>query len=146
MGQRGRGATGEKPKVDVVQSVGCAERKPGSLRGGGPGTENDSWWINRASEPRTAPPGIFNTTQVEAAKSVPLGTNTFQLVGVADFLEPEALLSSGQRKEFTTPENANATGQLRAGRKILIKGMLVEAGEAKRINLLTVIALSDTCG
>jgi hypothetical protein len=136
--QRGRqGGTGEKPKVDVVQSVGCAERKAGNP---------ETWWITRAAEPRVIQPGIFTTAQIETAKGAELGANSFQLVGVADFLDAEALLRSGQRKEFTTTENANATGQLREGRKILIKGMLVDAGDAKRINLLTVIALTDTCG
>jgi hypothetical protein len=134
--QRGRGAnTGEKPAVDVVQSVGCAARKPGSP---------ETWWLNRAVDPRVAQPGIFTVPQVEQAKSVPLGANTFQLIGVADFLDAEGLLKSGQRREFTTPENANATGQLRDGRKVLVKGMLINA-EVKRINLLAVISLSESC-
>src|SRR5258705_7879803 len=101
--KRGRGAaTGEKPTVEVVQSIGCAARKSGSP---------ETWLLTRAADPRVAPAGIFSVAQVETAKSAPLGADTFQLVGVADFLDTEGLLQSGQRKEFTTPENANATGQ-----------------------------------
>jgi hypothetical protein len=131
--QRGRGPSGDKPKVDIVQTVGCAERK------------SDIWWLTRAAEPRTTTGGIFNSNQVEAAKSTGLGTQSFQLVGTADFVDPEELLRTGQRKEFTTPENVNATGQLRAGRKVLVKGLLVPAADATRINILSVVALADSC-
>jgi hypothetical protein len=144
--QRGRGGTGEKPKVDIVQSVGCVERKDGSPGGRGPGSETDTWWLIRAADPRTAPAGMFNSTQVETARTAALGTNLFQLIGVADFLDTEGLLRSGRRKEFTTPETANATGQLREGHKVLVKGMLIDTGDPKRINLLTVIGLADSCG
>lgn len=135
--QRGRGATGEKPKVDIVQSVGCAERK-----GGTP----ESWWLTRAADPRVVGPGMFNTTQVEEARKVALGSQLFQLIGVADFLDAEGLLKSDQRKEFTTKETANATGQLRTGHRVLVKGLLIEGADQKRINLLTVIGLAETCG
>ena len=135
--QRGRqGGTGEKPKVDVVQSVGCVERRTGAP---------DTWWVGRATDPTPGQAGIFSTAQVEAAKSVRLGANTFQLIGVADFLDTDGLLRSSQRREFTTPETANATGQLREGRKVLVKGLLIDS-DVKRINLLAVIALSDSCG
>ena len=134
--QRGRGGRGgEKPTVDIVQTVGCAERKGGNL---------DTWWLNRAVDTRVAPPGIFNSNQVDQAKGVALGSNVFQLVGVADFLDPESLLKSGRRKEFTTQETVNATGELGHGRKVLVKGLLIE-GDQKRINLLAVIGLSDNC-
>lgn len=142
--QRGRGAAGEKPKVDIVQSVGCADRKSGDAGRGAAGP-TDTWFLTRAAEPRVTTAGIFNTTQIEAAKTTSLGTETFQLVGVAEFLSPEDLLRTGRRKEFTTPDNANATAELRAGRKVLVKGLLVPAGDVKRINLLSVIGLADTC-
>ena len=144
--QRGRGGTGEKPKVDIVQSVGCVERKDSSPGGSGPRSETETWWLTRAADPRTAPAGMFNSTQVETAKTVAFGTNVFQLIGVADFLDTEGLLRSGRRKEFTTPETANATGQLREGHKVLVKGMLIDTADPRRINLLAVIGLADNCG
>jgi len=135
--QRGRGGnTGQKPAVDVVQSVGCVERREGNP---------ETWWITHAVEPKVSQPGVFSTTQVDAAKGSPSGDNSFQLVGVADFLDAEGLLRSGRRREFTTAQNANATGELRPGRKVLVKGMFITTGETKRINLLNVISLADSC-
>ena len=136
--QRGRGrATGEKPAVNIVQSTGCAERKAGSP---------ESWWLVRATEPRISAPGLFNTNQVDEARKSELGGQSFQLVGVADFLDTASLLETGQRKEFTTAETANATNQLRAGRRVLVKGMLIDTTDPKRINLLAVVGLGETCG
>ena len=63
----------------------------------------------------------------------------------ADFLDVEGLLASGDRALFTTPEQANATGELRAGRTVLVKGLLIEADESSRINLMAVVGLSETC-
>jgi hypothetical protein len=135
--QRGRQANpGEKHDVDVVQSVGCVERRDGSP---------ETWWLTKAVDPRVTQPGIFSTTQIDNAKGLPPGSSTFQLVGVTDFLDTEGLLKSGRRREFTTPQNANATGDLRPGRKVLVKGMLITSGETKRINLLNVIGLADSC-
>src|SRR5262245_46701406 len=135
--QRGRQSNPrEKPAVDVVQSVGCVERRDGSP---------ETWWLARAVEPRVVQPGIFSTPQIDNARGLPLGTNTFQLIGVADFLDMEGLLKSGRRREFTTPQNANATGEIRPGRKVLVKGMFITTGETKRINLLNVVSLADSC-
>lgn len=139
--QRGRQpATGEKPTVDVVQSVGCVEREHGTP---------ETWWLKRAAAPKVTQAGMFNTmfnpTQIEEAKSVALGTHVFQLIGVADFLDTEGLLRSGQRKQFTTPETANATSQLREGHKVRVRGLFIEAADQTRINLMAVIALADTC-
>jgi hypothetical protein len=136
--QRNRGnSSGEKPTVEVVQSVGCVARKQGNP---------DTWWLSRAVEPRVTQPGVFAVSQIDAARRVDLGINTFQLVGVADFLDAEGLLKSGQRREFTNAQNANATGELKPGRKVLVKGMFITSGEVKRINLLNLISLSESCG
>ena len=135
-GQRRVPATSEKPKVEIVQSVGCAERKAGS-----PAT----WWLARAADATVAQPGVFSVAQVEQAKSVALGAGTFQLVGFADFLDTAGLLQSGQRAEFTTAENANASAQLKEGRKVLVKGLLIDGGDVKRINLMSVISLAESC-
>jgi len=136
--QRGRQANpGVKPAVDVVQSLGCVERRDGNP---------ETWWLTRAVDPRVTQPGVFSTTQIDAARGLPLGGNAFQLVGVADFLDTDGLLKSGRRREFTTAQNANATGEIRAGRKVLVKGMFIASGETKRINLLNVVGLADSCG
>lgn len=135
--QRGRQTRpGEKPAVDVVQSIGCVERHDGSP---------ETWWLTKAADPRVTQPGVFSTGQVDTARGAALGANTFELVGVADFLDADGLLKSGRRREFTTSQNVNATGQIRPGRKILVKGMYITTGETKRINLLNVISLADSC-
>jgi len=136
--QRGRGAAaGEKPAVDVVQTVGCVEQRTGSL---------ETWWLQRAVEPRVVQPGVFSVGQVDTARGAALGSQSYQLVGVADFLDVDGLLKSGRRSEFTARQNANATGELRPGRKVLVKGMFIAASEPKRINLLNVVGLADSCG
>ncbi|OFW24726.1 MAG: hypothetical protein A3H97_20105 [Acidobacteria bacterium RIFCSPLOWO2_02_FULL_65_29] len=126
-----------KPKVDLVETVGCVDRKAGN-----PVT----WWLTRAADPRITTAGFVTTTDVESAKSLPLGTNALQLIGVSDFVDAEALLQEPERSRFTTSETANATGQLRAGRKVLVKGLFIEADGQKRINLTQVISLAAICG
>ncbi len=122
-----------------MQVVGCAEQRAGS-----PAT----WWLVRASGADAAPPGPIHVSLVEKAKGAAPGTNVFRLVGETDFLSVEELLKSGERSRFTTPDTANASGQLRAGRKVLVKGLLVVPGDAggePRINLMSVVSLADSC-
>ena len=57
----------------------------------------------------------------------------------------EDLLSDPRRAEFTRPEVANATGQLQDGRKLLVKGLLITAPNEKRLNLVAVQQLAETC-
>jgi hypothetical protein len=40
---------------------------------------------------------------------------------------------------------ANATGQLQHGRKLFVKGLLIAAPNEKRLNLVAVQQLADTC-
>jgi hypothetical protein len=127
--------TRRKPQVEMVQTVGCVEQRAGSR-----------WWLARASEPEVSPSGVFNQVQVDAVlAALALGTSEFQLVGVADFLDAEGLLATGNRADFTAPEQANATGELRVGRTVLVKGLLIEADDVSRINLTTVVGLAETC-
>ena len=128
---------GTKHQVEIVITLGCAEERAGTP---------PTWWLRRAAEPEIVKGGVFDTTQIEEAKGSTLGAREFQLVGVADFLDTESLLEWGGRSEFTTVEQANATGELRNGRTVLVKGLLIEANPVPRINLLAVIGLADDCG
>lgn len=130
------GAAG-KPKVDVVAGVGCVERK-----GGDPPT----WWLSHAADPKVTASASFSTAEIDQMKMAPIGTGVYQLVGVGDFLDVDSLLQDPLRAQFTTRETANATGQLREGRKVVVKGPLVEVNGQKRINVLAVLGLADTCG
>lgn len=134
-GQRLATTTGE-PAVEIVHTVGCVERRAGEAE----------WWLTRAAEPTVSEAGVFDEDEVDEARAQALGTRAFHLVGVADFLGAEALLRSFDRSSFTTPDQVNATNELRAGRTVLVKGLLIEADDAARINLLAVVGLADACG
>ena len=130
-------AAGRKPQVEMVHTIGCVERR------------NDAaapWWLTRAAEPTVTKPGVFNSDQIaEVKKTAELGTGQFQLVGVADFLTAEGLLGSGDRALFTRPEQVNATGELRDGRTVLVKGLLIETDGDPRLNLVAVVGMEDKC-
>ncbi len=125
------------PQVEIVQTVGCVEMR---------NDDDATWWLTRAADPTETRARVFNEPQVEEAKETPLGTREFQLIGVAEFVDAESLLRIGDRAEFTTPEQVNATNELREGRTVLVKGLLIEEGAMARINLLAVVGLADGCG
>lgn len=129
------GAAG-KPKVDIVVGIGCVERK-----GGDPPT----WWLSHAADPQVTPSASLGTAEIEQMKMVPMGTGVYQLVGVSDFLDVDSLLQDPLRAQFTTRETVNATGQLREGHKVVVKGPLVEMNGQKRINVMAVLGLADIC-
>ena len=87
----------------------------------------------------------LESDQIAEIGETALGTRQFQLVGVADFLTAEGLLRSGDRALFTTPDQVNATGELRDGRTVLVKGLLIETDGDPRINLVAVVGLEDKC-
>ena len=89
--------------------------------------------------------GRLLAKEIEEAKKKPLGSNQYKLFGTVDFLTKEDLLNDARRAEFTRPEVANATGELQSGRKLLVKGLLVTAANEKRLNLVSVQQLADTC-
>ena len=130
-------SAGRKPQVEMVHTIGCVERR------------NDAaapWWLTRAAEPTVTKTGVFNSDQIAEVKEMAaLGTRQFQLVGVADFLTAEGLLGSGDRALFTTPEQVNATGELRDGRTVLVKGLLIETDGDPRLNLVAVVGMEDKC-
>ncbi len=126
-----------EPQVDIVQTVGCVEMR---------NDDAATWWLTRAADPTQTRAGVFNENQVEEAKEEALGTGEFQLIGVAEFLDAESLLRFGDRAQFTTADQVNATNELREGRTVLVKGLLIEEGGTARINLLAVVGLADSCG
>ena len=129
-------ATTRKPQVEIVHTVGCVEHRSGA---------DGTWWLTRAADPTVTQAGVFNSDLVEEGKAENLGSNVFQLVGVADFLSAEGLLRSGDRALFTTPEQVNATGDLREGRTVLVKGLLIDPETEPRINLVAVVGMPDLC-
>jgi hypothetical protein len=102
-----------KPKVDIVQTVGCVEHR--TANGG-------QWWLTSATDPTVSREGVFTTVDIDTAKKAPRGTRAFRLIGEADYLDAEGLLKTQRRAEFTRAEQVNAPGVLRDGRRFLFVG------------------------
>ena len=123
-----------KPKVPIVSVVGCAGR-----------TAEGTWMLTNATDGIESKVLFVSAKEIEEAKKKALGNNRYTLVGTPEFLTKEELLKHGQRAEFTRPGVANATGQLQDGRKLMVKGLLITAPNEKRLNLVAVQQLADTC-
>lgn len=123
-----------KPAVPLVSVVGCASRTP-----------QGAWTLTNATN-GTATRTLFMTAaEIDEARKGALGTNLYTLLGAPEFVTKDELLKSGERAEFTRPEIANATGQLQNGRRVFVKGLLITAPNERRLNLVAVQQLADTC-
>ena len=123
-----------KPTVPLVSAIGCALRTP-----------DGTWMLANATDGIETRVLFTSAKEIEEARTKALGNSRYRLLGTPEFLTKEELLKSGQRAEFTRPEVANATGQLQDGRKLLVKGLLITAPNEKRLNLVAVQQLADTC-
>jgi len=123
-----------KPKVPLVSVVGCATR-----------TADGTWMLTNATDGIESKVLFLSAKEIEEAKKKALGNNRYKLLGTLEFLTKEELLKDRQRAEFTRPEAANATGQLQDGRKLIVKGLLITAPNEKRLNLVSVQQLADSC-
>ena len=123
-----------KPKVPLVIVVGCASR-----------TAEGTWMLTNATDGIESKVLFMSAKDIEDAKKKVLGNNRYKLLGTAEFVTKEELLKNEKRAEFTRPEVANATGQLQDGRKLIVKGLLITAPNEKRLNLVSVQQLADTC-
>ncbi len=123
-----------KPKVPLVSVVGCATR-----------TAEGTWMLTKATDGVESKVLFMSAKEIEEAKKKPLGNNRYKLIGTLEFLTKEELLKDAHRAEFTRPEVVNATGQLQDGRKLIVKGLLITAPNEKRLNLVSVQHLADTC-
>jgi len=122
-----------KPKTPLVSVVGCAAVADGT------------WMLTNATDGVESKVLFLSAKEIEEAKKAALGSNRYRLLGTADFLTKEDLLKQGQRAEFTRRDVANATGQLQEGRKLLVKGLLITGPNERRLNLVSVQQLADTC-
>jgi hypothetical protein len=80
----------------------------------------------------------------ESAQKLAAGTDTFELVGVADFVSPEQALQFATRKSLYPVERVNSTGALAPNRRVAAKGVWIP-GSPNRLNLTSVQVLSDSC-
>ena len=134
IGAQQQGNDLSKPKVPIVSVVGCATR-----------TAEGAWMLTNATDGIESKVLFMSANEIEEARKKALGNNRYRLLGTPEFLSKEELLKQGQRAEFTRPEVANATGQLQDGRKLVVKGLLITAANEKRLNLVSVQQLADTC-
>ncbi len=123
-----------KPKVDMVTLVGCVSHP-----------DDRTWLLTNASTEVATETPYASDKEIETAKGVTLGAAKYRLIGTNDFVTNEELLKDAQRAAFTTLTTANATGALRAGRKVFVKALLIPAANEKRLNLLSVQPLAEIC-
>jgi hypothetical protein len=124
----------EKPKAPLVIVVGCAK----------PGSQPTIWTLSNVSERTEAPTPALNKAETEQATARTLGSETYDLVGIADFVAPDASRKVGNRTDILAAERVNTTGKLAAGHKVIIKGLYV-AGATPRINVTSVVDLAPSC-
>ena len=122
-----------KPTVPIVQAIGCAA------------VEGTTWYLTDATEPAETAAPFATDAEIGEARAASLGSERFQLIGVAEFLDVDGLLDQFQRSDFTARDSVNATGQLIAGHRIAIKGLLIADTDPRRINLTSVIDLAESC-
>ncbi len=127
----------------IATVVGCAA----------PGADPLRWTLTGASRivapaaPGAAPPRVApNLTKAdsEAAAAVAPGAETFELLGVSDFVTPEQSLQNPVRKALYPIERVNATGALASGKRVVAKGVWI-AGSPARVNLTSVVQLETSC-
>ena len=123
------------PTVEIVRAVGCASA------GSAPG----DWTLTNATEPTVVESPFTSTTEIEELATEPLANKTYKLLGTAEFVSVERLLRQSQRAEFTAGESANATGTLRDGYKVVVRGLLLDPDGNARINLTSVQILAESC-
>jgi len=73
------------------------------------------------------------------------GSETFELVGVADFVSPEQALKVSTRSALYPIERVNSTAALAPGRRVAVKGVWIP-GTVGRLNLTSVVPLDEKCG
>jgi hypothetical protein len=124
----------DTPKSLVVLAVGCAK----------PGIQPNIWILSHVAERSEASrPGI-TTEEKERLPLRPLGENTYELIGVADFVDADTSRTIGVRGEILPRSRVNATGMLSNGHRVGVKGLFIQ-GPPPRINLTSVVDLAPQC-
>jgi hypothetical protein len=119
----------------LVLVVGCAGDTP----------RPHIWTLTKAGEHvETAQPGITAAEKAELAAQA-AGSRTYELIGVADFVDAETSRKIGARGAILAPGRVNATGALARGRKVAVKGLYID-GQPARINLTSVADLGSCDG
>jgi hypothetical protein len=121
-------------KSPLVLVVGCATTT----------AEPQIWLLVRASALLASSSAGITVAEKQELPKRSLGQETYQLIGVADFVDVATARRIGERGAILTPGRVNATGQLLDGSKVAVKGLYIE-GRPPRINLTSVANLGGTC-
>lgn len=125
----------EKARSPMVLVVGCARQT----------AQPHIWTLAQAGDRvETKQPAIAAAEKTELAPR-DLGSNSYQLIGVADFVDTETSRKIGARGAILPPGRVNTTGALVDGRKVAVKGLYIE-GSPPRINLTSVADLGSCDG
>jgi hypothetical protein len=100
------------------------------------------WDLTRAGARVESTRAGITTAEKDQVAKQPLGRDTYQLIGVADFVDAETSRTIGDRAKILTPRRVNATGMLVSGHKVAVKGLLIDASPV-RINLTSVVDLGS---
>jgi len=118
----------------VVLVSGCARKS----------AQPQIWELIQAGA-ATESPRVGITTEEKAQLGTRrLGQNTYQLIGVADFVDVETSRQIGVRGEILSPSRVNTTAMLVSGHRVAVKGLYIE-GTPARINLTSVVDLGGGC-
>jgi hypothetical protein len=121
-------------KTSLVTVVGCAKTT----------AEPHIWALTHAGElTPSSTAGITTREKLELQKRL-TGRATYQLIGVADFIDPEQARRIGLRAKLFSPTRMNTTAQLIDGHKVAAKGLYIE-GKPARVNLTSVLDLGKGC-
>ena len=112
----------------IVVVVGCAAKT----------SAPQIWDLSRASAHVESSRAGITADEKDRLGKQPLGHGTYQLIGVADFVDAESSRAIGDRAKILTEPRVNATGMLVNGHKVAVKGILIEAAPP-RINLTSVV-------
>jgi hypothetical protein len=124
----------EKPGSALVIVAGCAKAT----------AQPHIWTLSDAGARVESATVAITTEEKERLAAQPPGQNTYQLIGVADFVDGETSRKIGVRGKILTAPRVNATGMLADGHKVGVKGLYIDA-RPPRINLTSVVDLAARC-
>jgi hypothetical protein len=130
-------ATGQRPVTagtPVVLVVGCARQN----------AQPHIWDLIQAGAADESPRLGITTEEKAQLGTRRLGQNTYQLIGVAEFVDVETSRRIGVRGEILAPSRVNTTAMLVSGHRVAVKGLYIE-GTPARINLTSVVDLGPGC-
>jgi hypothetical protein len=128
---------GQRPATTgtpVVLVVGCARQS----------AQPHIWELTQAGAADESPRLGITTDEKAQLATRRLGQNTYQLIGVAEFVDVETSRQIGVRGEILAPSRVNTTAMLVSGHKVAVKGLYIE-GTPARINLTSVVDLGPGC-